>query len=185
MPGSRIPVVSPDELLAMRPDYVLILPWNLRAEVAEQLSAIRAWGGRFVTAIPTCLSSEVGVVFEELPVAGAFRILLTSHADERGSFARLFSQNEMREAGLTGDLSQISISLNRLRGHRARHASPGAPHAETKIITCVAGGVLDAIVDLRRDSTTYLRTATLELSAENATAIYCPTRLRAWLSGAL
>ncbi len=52
LPGSRIPVVSPEELLAARPDYVLILPWNLREEVMEQLAAVREWGGRFVTAVP-------------------------------------------------------------------------------------------------------------------------------------
>ena len=52
LPGSRIPVVSPDAMLEGRPDYVLILPWNLKDEVAEQLSSIRGWGGRFVTAIP-------------------------------------------------------------------------------------------------------------------------------------
>ena len=52
LPGSRIPVISPEELIARRPDHVLILPWNIRDEVAEQLSAIRAWGGTFVTAVP-------------------------------------------------------------------------------------------------------------------------------------
>ncbi|HJQ55865.1 MAG TPA: class I SAM-dependent methyltransferase [Vineibacter sp.] len=52
LPGSRIPVVSPEEMLAARPDYVLILPWNLKDEVAEQMTEIRSWGGRFVTAIP-------------------------------------------------------------------------------------------------------------------------------------
>jgi SAM-dependent methyltransferase len=52
LPGSRIPVVSPEALLAMRPDVVLILPWNLTAEVMAELAAIRAWGGRFATAIP-------------------------------------------------------------------------------------------------------------------------------------
>lgn len=52
LPGSRIPVIAPDALLAARPDYVLILPWNLRDEVAAQLAPIREWGGRFVTAIP-------------------------------------------------------------------------------------------------------------------------------------
>lgn len=51
-PGSRIPVVAPDALLAARPDFVLILPWNLRAEVEAQLAQIRDWGGRFVVAIP-------------------------------------------------------------------------------------------------------------------------------------
>ncbi|WP_043349870.1 class I SAM-dependent methyltransferase [Methylobacterium sp. B1] len=53
LPGSRIPVISPEALLEMRPDYVLILPWNLRAEIMQEMAGIRAWGGRFVTAIPS------------------------------------------------------------------------------------------------------------------------------------
>ena len=52
MPGSRIPIVGEKELLEARPDYVVILPWNLRVEVMAQLSALAAWGGRFVTAVP-------------------------------------------------------------------------------------------------------------------------------------
>jgi len=52
LPGSRIPVVSPEELLRRRPDYVLILPWNLRTEVMRQLAPVRGWGGRFVTPVP-------------------------------------------------------------------------------------------------------------------------------------
>jgi SAM-dependent methyltransferase len=52
LPGSRIPVKSPEELLAARPDYILILPWNIREEVMTQLAEIRQWGGRFVTAVP-------------------------------------------------------------------------------------------------------------------------------------
>jgi hypothetical protein len=52
MPGSHIPIVAPDQLLALKPDYVLILPWNLKTEIMDQLSEIRARGGRFVTAIP-------------------------------------------------------------------------------------------------------------------------------------
>jgi len=52
MPGSRIPIFDETHLKQSRPDYVLILPWNLRKEVAEQLSYIRDWGGEFVTAVP-------------------------------------------------------------------------------------------------------------------------------------
>lgn len=52
LPGSRIPVCGPEEIDRQRPDYVLIVPWNLRNEIASQLSHIRSWGGRFVTAIP-------------------------------------------------------------------------------------------------------------------------------------
>ncbi|WP_183094897.1 class I SAM-dependent methyltransferase [Nocardioides stalactiti] len=51
-PGCHIPIVAPEEMLATRPDYVLILPWNLRDEVIAQLAEVSDRGGRFVTAIP-------------------------------------------------------------------------------------------------------------------------------------
>jgi hypothetical protein len=52
LPGSRIPVLHPDAILEHQPDYVLILPWNLRDEIAGQMSAVRGWGGRFVVPVP-------------------------------------------------------------------------------------------------------------------------------------
>jgi SAM-dependent methyltransferase len=52
LPGTRIPVLSPDALAEKRPDYLLILPWNLRDEVIAQNTHTRAWGGRFVLPIP-------------------------------------------------------------------------------------------------------------------------------------
>ena len=52
MPGSRIPIVAEDELRSARPDYIVILPWNLSDEIMDQLAYARAWGARFVTAIP-------------------------------------------------------------------------------------------------------------------------------------
>src|SRR3984957_13826191 len=52
LPGTHIPVVSPEELMQAKPDYVLILPWNLRDEIRQQLKGIEAWGGRFVTPVP-------------------------------------------------------------------------------------------------------------------------------------
>lgn len=52
LPGSRIPVRAPDAIFTERPDYVLILPWNIADEVSEQLADIRVWGGQFITAIP-------------------------------------------------------------------------------------------------------------------------------------
>ena len=53
LPGSRIPVMPPDRIAERKPDYVLVLPWNLREEISEQLALIRAWDGKFVTAIPS------------------------------------------------------------------------------------------------------------------------------------
>jgi SAM-dependent methyltransferase len=52
LPGTHIPVVSPEELMQAKPDYVLILPWNLREEISRQLADIKEWGGRFVTPVP-------------------------------------------------------------------------------------------------------------------------------------
>ena len=52
LPGTRIPVRAPEAIFEDRPDYLLILPWNLRAEIVEQMDGIRAWGGRFVVPIP-------------------------------------------------------------------------------------------------------------------------------------
>jgi 2-polyprenyl-3-methyl-5-hydroxy-6-metoxy-1,4-benzoquinol methylase len=52
LPGTHIPICSPDQIQATKPDYVLILPWNLKDEIQEQLSYIREWGGKFVVPIP-------------------------------------------------------------------------------------------------------------------------------------
>lgn len=53
MPGSRIPIVAEAHLKQTKPDYVVIIPWNLREEVTAQLAYIRKWGGQFVTAVPS------------------------------------------------------------------------------------------------------------------------------------
>lgn len=53
MPGSHLPIRAPEEISQVRPDYLVILPWNIAAEVKAQNAVIGTWGGRFVTAIPT------------------------------------------------------------------------------------------------------------------------------------
>ena len=52
LPGSRIPIFHPDRIRETKPDYVVILPWNLKDEIVQQLQYIREWGGRFVVPIP-------------------------------------------------------------------------------------------------------------------------------------
>ena len=52
-PGTHIPIRPPEELDRARPDFVWILPWNLRDEVVRQLAHARSWGGRFVVATPS------------------------------------------------------------------------------------------------------------------------------------
>jgi 2-polyprenyl-3-methyl-5-hydroxy-6-metoxy-1,4-benzoquinol methylase len=53
LPGVRIPIRAPEVIFAAKPDYVLILPWNLAPEIVDQMAGIRDWGGQFVVPIPT------------------------------------------------------------------------------------------------------------------------------------
>ncbi len=52
-PGSHIPILAPEHIKLLRPDYLLILPWNIAEEIVASMSVVREWGGRFVTAIPS------------------------------------------------------------------------------------------------------------------------------------
>jgi hypothetical protein len=52
LPGTHIPIFPPERIAQTRPDYVLILPWNLKDEIMEQMSTVRSWGGQFVVPIP-------------------------------------------------------------------------------------------------------------------------------------
>lgn len=52
LPGSHIPVLSPDRIRETKPDYILILPWNIKEEILKQLSFVREWGARFIIPIP-------------------------------------------------------------------------------------------------------------------------------------
>jgi hypothetical protein len=52
LPGTHIPIYPPERLAQTRPDYVLVLPWNLREELSAQLDYVRSWGGRLVFPIP-------------------------------------------------------------------------------------------------------------------------------------
>ncbi len=94
--------------------------------------------------------------------------------DERGFFARSWCQLEFESHGLDTDLVQCNISFNHRRGTlRGMHAQC-SPHAETKLVRCTSGVIFDVIVDLRKDSSTFLQWFGTELSAENRRMIYIP-----------
>ena len=52
LPGSHIPIYAPDRIKETKPDFVFILPWNLKDEIIDQISYVRKWGGKFVVPIP-------------------------------------------------------------------------------------------------------------------------------------
>jgi hypothetical protein len=52
LPGVRIPILPPEAIFEAKPDYVLILPWNIKDEIKAQMEGIRSWGGRFIVPVP-------------------------------------------------------------------------------------------------------------------------------------
>lgn len=112
--------------------------------------------------------------FTPLDIEGAFTVAPEPFRDERGWFARVFCAETFAGRGLETHFPQHSLSSSRdkgtLRGMHYQHA----PHAETKLVACLQGAVFDVLVDLRPHSSTYLRWAGVELSAENGVQVYIP-----------
>ena len=116
------------------------------------------------------------VIFTETRLRGAFIIDLEPREDERGSFARTFCQREFEDRGMKPTIVQASIATNRRKGTLRGMHFQYPPAAETKIVRCTRGAIVDIIVDLRPESPTYLEHVAVELSAENMRALYVPER---------
>lgn len=112
--------------------------------------------------------------FSETPIRGAKIIDLEKKVDERGFFARAFCRKEFKEYGLESSIKQCNLSQNITRGTiRGMHYQEN-PHGEEKIVRCIQGSLYDVIVDLRRESPTYLKWFGVELSADNFRMLYVP-----------
>jgi len=116
------------------------------------------------------------VLFTETKLIGAFIIDLERREDNRGFFARAFCQNEFTDHGLKPVIAQANIGFNRRRGCVRGMHFQYPPAAETKVVRCTRGAVLDIIVDLRPESPTYLEHISVELTADNHRGIYIPER---------
>jgi dTDP-4-dehydrorhamnose 3,5-epimerase len=116
------------------------------------------------------------MIFTETKLRGAFVIDIERRGDQRGFFARAFCQHEFADHGLEPVIAQANIGWNRLRGTVRGMHFQYPPAAETKVIRCPRGAIVDVIVDLRPESPTYLEHISVELSASNARALYVPRR---------
>lgn len=117
------------------------------------------------------------MIFTPTKLSGVYIIEPERHEDARGFFARTFCAREFDEHGLVREFVQCSISANRLRGTvRGMHYQL-APACEIKLVRCTSGAIYDVVVDLRRDSMTYLQHLGLELTARNQRALYIPEML--------
>jgi dTDP-4-dehydrorhamnose 3,5-epimerase len=116
------------------------------------------------------------MIFTETKLKGAFIIDLDRKTDERGFFARAFCQNEFREHGLKPIIAQANIASNAKRGTLRGMHFQYPPAAESKLVRCTRGAILDIIVDLRPESPTYLDHVSVELNEDNMRALYVPER---------
>ena len=112
--------------------------------------------------------------FQPTSLDGAWLIEPEPVRDERGFFARTFCATEFAERGLETGFVQHSVSHSaRVHTIRGMHFQT-PPHAEVKVVSCIAGTIYDVIVDIRPQSPTYLQWRAFELSASNRRQLYIP-----------
>lgn len=116
------------------------------------------------------------MIFTETILKGAFIIDLERREDNRGFFARAFCQHEFEAHGLKPVIAQANLASNRKTGTVRGMHFQYPPAAETKLVRCTRGAILDIIVDLRPESPTYLQHIAVDLDAENQRALYVPER---------
>ena len=112
--------------------------------------------------------------FHSLSVAGAFRIEPERLVDERGFFARTWCSRAFAERGLNPRVRQCSISFNQRRHTLRGMHYQRQPNAEAKLVRCTQGAAHHVILDLRKESETYLRWVGTTLSAANRAMLYLP-----------
>ena len=112
--------------------------------------------------------------FTPLVLDGVYTVDLEPFRDGRGWFARTYSKDDFRQIGHTGEWMQLNHSYTRTKGTvRGMHYQV-PPVSEIKLVRCIAGSVLDVVIDLRKDSPTFLKWVSVELSQSNQTMIYIP-----------
>ncbi len=114
------------------------------------------------------------MTIEETPIADAFIVKTNQMTDTRGSFARLFCEHELQQIIKTKTIKQINFSRTDKKGAIRGMHFQYPPVAETKLIRCVQGSVYDVVVDLRKDSKTFLHWFGTILSKENVDMFCIP-----------
>jgi dTDP-4-dehydrorhamnose 3,5-epimerase len=116
------------------------------------------------------------MIFTETKLKGAYIIDIDRREDDRGFFARAFCQKEFEAHGLNPMIAQANVALNHQKGTVRGMHFQYPPAAETKLVRCTRGAILDIIVDLRPESPTYLQHIAIELNEGNHRALYVPER---------
>jgi len=112
--------------------------------------------------------------FEELEIKGAFLIHAEPFKDERGVFRRNFCKKEFEAHGIITSIAQANISENKYKYTLRGFHYQISPYSEGKTMTILKGRIYDIIVDLRKNSDTYLKWISLKLSPEMRTSFHVP-----------
>lgn len=114
------------------------------------------------------------MIITPLPINGSFLLEMKPFVDKRGSFARQFCLKELAVYGIDFTIKQCNISRSYKKGVlRGMHFQRN-PYPEIKIVSCLQGSIYDVILDLRKDSPSYLKWFANELSSDNNKMVYVP-----------
>ncbi len=114
------------------------------------------------------------MIFEETKLEGVFVIIPERINDERGFFARIFDEKKFREKGLNFKIKQCNISFNKTKGTIRGIHFQKKPYQEAKFVRCVKGSIFVIIIDLRKESKTFLEKIDLELNSSTYNLLYVP-----------
>ncbi|MHA7646500.1 dTDP-4-dehydrorhamnose 3,5-epimerase [Nitrosopumilus sp. S4] len=112
--------------------------------------------------------------FVETTLEGCYVIEIEKISDDRGFFARSWDKKVFEKNGLDSNLVQCNISFNKKKGTLRGMHFQKPPFSETKLVRCTRGKIFDVIIDLRKDSNTYKKWFSIELSAVNHKMLYIP-----------
>ena len=145
-------------------------PATARERCAGQgLATLRAVAHRSEQPVPLANACEdARMIFTETKLRGAFIVDVEPKIDERGFFVRSFCQNEFSAHGLKSTIAQANMAHNLRQGTIRGMHFQYPPAAETKLVRCTRGAILDIIVDLRPESPTYLEHIAVELEREES-----------------
>ena len=112
--------------------------------------------------------------FTELKLSGSYIIDMEKIPDERGFFARTWDPNIFKENGLIFNFVQSNISFNSKKGTLRGLHYQDSPYGEVKLVRCTRGRVFEVMVDLRKNSSTYLHWDSHELNSNDGKMLYVP-----------
>ena len=114
------------------------------------------------------------MLFKKMKLDGSYIIDIEKIEDDRGFFARAWDEEIFQELNLNSKIVQCNISFNKIKGTIRGFHYQNLPYEEARLVRCTKGNVCEIMVDIRKDSDSFLKWEKVELSAENHRMLYVP-----------